>query len=185
MNANGAHSNGTIRPVIKHVLMSGVEVQLVPLSPYLQRRLAQYATAQFPFDDTPWHKPLENALKEGQTYLDENDPEYTAAKAENTAHINRLYTELLVQETMRLPTSQEQLIKQHAERLEELRKYNTDDESDWDIVFWQILITSNTDIQLVVDVADSTAELTEVEVNDAIRIFRPALSRKRLLLSQR
>lgn len=181
---NGANSNGLPKPVIRHVLMSGVEVQLMPLSPYLRKRLADYASAQHPFDDTPWRKPLENSLAENQTFLDEDDPDYIKARRANLAKVDNLLFELMVAECVQFDRSQDELIEQYKERLEHLRKYNIDDESDWDIVLWQILITSEDDMKIIYDVSNSTATLTEVEVNEAIRLFRPSLSRARLLLPQ-
>lgn len=166
------------RGVIEYTTFSGVVLHITPLSVASTNRIAELAEAAYPnFDDAPFQVEIPDSAIEGATFLDTENAEYKRLLAELNSnrrrHENALVVELAVEYTE--PT--EKLLKRFEGRIGKIRRLLNlnGDLTDEEILLHQIALESNKDLQNILLIIMERKSITEAEIDNGLKIFRPAL----------
>lgn len=176
MSSNGAngHLNGVI--VRRLTFDSGVEGDVIPLSPHAVVKIRQKAEELYPFPDkAAFIKPLPNSAIEGDTYFDKDDPEYKHLYREaaqlQAAYILRAICDVC----LTFPRGREQLIEDFRPHLDKQRIYIDLPEDEWEATLYYGIIASPADQETVSMAAMSALPISMEEVIEGehgLRVFR-------------
>ena len=167
-------NNTHLPSAIRLDLFCGVSINVTPVTQTTLIGINNKAEDLFPFDDSPFRKPLPGSAVEGQTYLDEDDPGYKRALGE-VALKRDMWSKLTLYNLSVEPASgdRDAIISRFKKQIEKLEAVmDFDGLTKWEIVLRHILFAYRDD-QLDIDrILLRRAPLTFDEVADGLRIFR-------------
>lgn len=127
-------------------------------------------------DKTAYERPVppEDASFEGQMLSGESNPDYIAAlNVRARARKQYIIRSYLLGYVDYPDTSEEELIARYARVIKHKRRAMTLPEDAWEATVMHALITEPEDQQMIVNVIERKMPLSEGEVTDQVRIFRP------------
>jgi hypothetical protein len=143
-----------VRDVIAIEIDEGRTVLVTPLSPFVLRAISQRANEKFPDPDpTPYEKPRPGALVPGTVIPADEDAEYVSLKKEVQMQRNLYIQAGILSMTEIEGVSREELVATYKDVLAQVRQYGNFPEDDY------------------------VMPLTQEEIRDGMRIFRPDLQR--------
>lgn len=168
--------------VVEFILDSGEIVWVKPLSWQLRRALFEKAEKRFPYPDpAPYEKavdPERTAVPDAAMVIPaDQHPEYQQLKREVDLQRQTWVTQQMILLSCEFPAGKAALLEKYKPRLEELGQVIDLSGDDWTDIFDYCLIGSSADRQNIVNAVESSLQLTEGEVRDALRIFRPVVQR--------
>lgn len=168
--------------VVEFTLDSGEVVWVRPLSFQLRQALFEKAEKRFPYPDpVPFEKkvdPERTAIPGAEmTIPADQNPEYQTLKRKVDIERMGWITDQIILLSCEFPAGKDTLIARYAERLNALGEVIDLSGDAWADTFNYCLIGSSADRQNIINAAESNLQLTEAEVRDALRIFRPVLRR--------
>lgn len=167
-------NNTHLPSVVRLDLLCGVPINVTPVTQTTLIGINRKAEDLFPFDDSPFRKPLPGSAVEGQTYLDDDDPDYKKALSD-VALKRDMWSKLTLYNLAIEPANagREDIVSKFAKQIEQLKAImDFDDLSNWEIVLRHILFAYRDD-QIDIDrILLRNAPLTFDEVADGLRIFR-------------
>lgn len=188
MTTNGAHPNNQhtpgFEPIVRRVVLdSGVEVDIAPLSPLATAKIRERAQKEYPLPDKEqYRKTLQNAANEGDTYIDEHDPEYIRLTREAQQGQAQYFAAAVRDICLSYPAGKEALIEQFKPRLEAMRSFIDLPEDEWEATFWYGIVASPADNETIVAAALSVLPISMGEViegENGLRVFRYIVQGKR------
>lgn len=173
--------------VVEITLDSGIRVFVAPLSRYQRNALVEAAEKLHPFPDK---KQYEYALSEdvaipGMTLpADDKDnpryPEYLALVTEANRYRNEYISTAMMNLCISYPDfpgGKKQLIEYFAEWLEEQRDWLALPDDEWQATLRFAIIRSASDEAQILSIAKDELPVTEAEITENLRVFRPVLSK--------
>jgi hypothetical protein len=165
--------------VTELTLDSGIRVFVTPLSRYQRNALIEAAEKLHPFPDK---KQYEEALPDdvaipGMTLPAEENPEYQAKVTEANRLRNEYVSTGMMNLCVQYPDFADRLalIEHFAPYLDEQRDWLALPDDEWLATLRFAIIRSPSDEAQILSVARDEIPVTEKEVNDNVRIFRPVL----------
>jgi len=167
--------------VTELILDSGEMVYVKSLSVYIRRGLKSKAEALYPYPDKGAYEILvdpEKAAIPGMTHPAEDNPEYQAVIAEIEDTRLQWYIDHLISEFCEWPAGKESLIAKYAEQVKSLSDILDIEGDEWEAT-WRYCLIGDADRNNIIQAANGNLILTEGEVRDAMRIFRPVVQGSR------
>lgn len=166
--------------VTEITLDSGVRVHVAPLSVYQRIALTQAAEKLYPYPDKAQYEEAlpEGMAIEGLTIPAEQNPEYqTAVKLINNQRGEYTNTAIfnLCLTYPDFPRGKPELIEYFAAYLDEQRDYMALPDDEWEATLRFAVIRSPSDEAQIISIVREDMPLTEAEITDAMRIFRPSI----------
>lgn len=189
MTLNGTHSVKVAPPVndtggrkvVEFVLDSGELVWVSPLSPYTHIAIQNKWEEVYPYPDpTPYERVLDDtvALLPGTVVPAIENPDYKklVTEVENKRREGILLDIMLI--CCEFPDGQEAVIDRHEYQLGQLQRMHIPLPSDaWEATLLHGVLASEHDRLNILQAARSMLKLTEGEVADGMRVFRPEIQR--------
>lgn len=166
--------------VTECLLDSGIRVFVIPLSRHQRNALNQAAEKLYPYPDK---KQYEETLPEdvaipGMTLPAEENKDYQVAVRE----VNRQRSDYIGLALLDIcvsypdfPGGKDDLMKHFAPFLEKQRDWMALPEDEWEATLRFGILQSIADELTISRIANEETPVTEVEVNEEMRIFRPAV----------
>lgn len=169
------------RTIVEYETMSGVVLHITPLSLKVLQSLQTKAAELYPFPDKePYEAPLKNAIDPSIKRDAMENPEYKAlyhdVDRQQAGWIQEQALELAI-EFRDYAGNRQGLIEYFAPQLNNLRKRIELPEDDYRAIWEYLLFSGNDDRLNVVRIVYQRMPLTGGEVADAMRLFRPDVSR--------
>lgn len=164
--------------VIELVLDSGELVLVKPMSVYLRQAIAAKAETLYPFpDEADYERPVdpEKAAIPGMMHPAKDNPDYQLKLAEISTERLSWYTDYLIGTIIEWPAGKTALMAKYAEQVEQLAGVLDIQEDAWEAT-WKYCLVGDVDRQNIMQAVNGNLMLTEGEVRDAMRIFRPVVS---------
>lgn len=166
------------RDVIAIEIEWGRTVYVTPLSAFAARAISQRALEKFPDPDpTPFEKPLPDAVIEGEVLPATNDPEYVALVTDTRNKRNLYIHAAILAMTQIEGVSRDELIGAYKEQLTVLRTFGELPEDDY-VAALRTFVLKPADYAAIVLAATNKMPLSQGEILDGLRIFRPVLQRR-------
>jgi hypothetical protein len=165
--------------IIQHELVSGVMVDITPLSPYTRAEITEKAKELYPDPDPePFQKSETNILGEDVKYIDPAK-EVDWKRAQLDVRETRL--QWAYDEMSRLSVScngtKDEVVKAYQDDIKQLRSAGLNiHKDDWEAVLFHCLLTWNSDRNMIIKAIMQTAPLTDAEVVGAFKFFRIKVS---------
>lgn len=160
-------------------LGSGVDMRVAPLSPFVFQKLRAKAEQLFPApDEKAYEVEPEPGLMAipGEKIPASQNPVYRAKVEEVEAQRKDWLTLAVVTMACEFTESRESLIEHFEAKLEAMRDFIDLPEDVWEATLYYGIITSEVEREVIIAAAESRLALTEEEVADGRRLFRPQLS---------
>ncbi|TXH48263.1 MAG: hypothetical protein E6Q97_25100 [Desulfurellales bacterium] len=171
-----------LRDVVEVELSSGVTVYVTPLTVFAQKALIEAAEQEFPSPDvSAYARPLPDALVEGSMIPGEENPAYQRERVKALTQQRESYIVRAVNSGVHLsPDSIDALYDLHADYLGDLEAEGVAVPPARETALIRfVALRTGADMNIVVAALESRLPLTEGEIRDAMRIFRPALRESR------
>lgn len=183
-NHNGSNGSVKIVPKVTEILLdSGIRVHVAPLSRYQRNALQERAEQIYPMPDkTLYEEELsEDVAIPGTKIPAEENPEYQ----NEVGLVLRARSEFISTHMMNLcltypdfPGGKEELIAYFATDIAAQREIMNLPDDPWEATLRFAIIRSVADERDTGDIIRESFPITESEVSEAIRVFRPAISRE-------
>lgn len=182
------NNNGSVKIVPKVVeitLDSGIRVHISPLSRYQRNALQERAEQLYPMPDKAlYEEELSEAVAIPGTKIPaEENPEYRAEVALVMTARSEFTTMNMINLCLSYPDfpgGKEELIRFFAIHIAQQRDMMTLPDDEWEATLRFAVIRSVADERDLWSVINESFPITESEVSDAVRVFRPAVSREAL-----
>lgn len=164
--------------VIELTLDSGETVFVKPMSIPLLYALTSKAEQLYPDPDpAPYEKRIDDSktLEPGQVIPATHNPEYQSLCKVVNERRRRWANVQAVRLCVEPITSREEVIARYAAELDQLRTVFDDPPDDWGKLLLYCIISSLEDYNRVIEAANGAMAVTEEEVREKWRIFRPTL----------
>lgn len=174
MSDNGA---GRGRPkVIEIELDSGVMVHVTPLNLWVYQQLQEAAAEQFPDPDkTPYEEDLPDAATPDIKIPAEENPDYQEAIAAQHSQRVNFILEWLLRRSLKFPEGEDALRERFSGLVNDLKDIRPAlDLDDW-MTFVKCILVSPVEFNIINAIVQDRLPITEVEVREAYRLFRPEL----------
>ncbi|MDX2137604.1 MAG: hypothetical protein SF123_05870 [Chloroflexota bacterium] len=164
------------RKIVVVALDSGTVAWVSPMSPFTQRQILKRAEVLYPLPDPKqYEQPLPDAAVEGDVIPAEMNPAYQHEVERIKAARTDYLVEVAILTHIEFPDGEAALLERFEQRLLSLRRFADLPHDDWEALVKFVLLTSKDDMSRVMQVIQERLPLTQGEVIDGMRFFRPAL----------
>lgn len=166
------------KKIIEFYLDSGQLVHVTPLSIYHLKALRDRAASLFPYpDEDEFEQPVdpERSIFPDEVIPATQNPAYQAAMREIDRQRSDWINEQCIDLTADFGATKDELIEQYAPERERLAAVMDLPEDEWEATFNYCIIRTNEDRVMLVHAAINNILLTEEEVREGVRLFRPQI----------
>lgn len=169
--------------LVETILDSGIRVHIRTLSPYDRAALRQAAETKYALPDKREYElePAEGIAIDGFKIPAEENEEYRQAVEEVEAKRTDFLMEAMLDMCVTFPDfdlGKQGIIAHFADYIATRRKYMTLPEDAWEATWKHAVLRTASDESYIAQIVRDELPLKEVEVSEAIRLFRPAVSRE-------